>query len=727
MDKSKLIKLNQWTLDPVNNTLIDPDNNKTIIEAKYAVLLEYLAKNADTLVTREQLIQDVWQDRHVEYRTVNSAISRLRKILGGERDDFIKTHPKLGYSLNCRVEFLGKTAPTKKKRATGLKTAKYALYSLIICFVFLSTFWLWFNSFEQEKVPLNQTPPPILTEKDVPVEPLTYMNGWEMAPNLSHEKSLLAYSYQRNRKLLSQLIIKNLKSKKTVVVEPNAETVSPFWSPKSNELFYKSLSKNKCYIKKVHVHPKLKLTAPEIVTSCGQKPDYSDDSGIAISTDEKWLYYIFSHEKASLRVIKRFNLKSRETETLTAPIMNSAGEVELTLHPDNNQLAFMRQHDDFSLEIMILNLTSGELNSVIKRPYLPIALTWSKFSDYLIYIGEDVNTLNAVNINTGNIIPLYQYSKQILAPHMINETEFLLSFGDIHSSNIKQVDLKESSLSSSTLIESSFKDHSAALYKSNGLEIIAFVSNRSGNYQIWLQENEQLQQLTQFEEKPYIENMAFSANGENLLFLKDRKLHVLNMSSKIITSLTHPTNQVKNFIWQCSSDENVLVVAKEKGIWGLYEVNIFTQNSKLLTTNLTSIHGLCDSVGTGQGNYFATTITEKGIFKLTKNLSINKSKQYLTDISDTDFSDNQRWAITKSALYYINGDSNIFEYDFASEQHKKLNFPDIDTYRISIQNNKLILNNLKVSDTFIGKITITDLSERLTANSISQSYKVIDD
>ena len=74
--------------------------------------------------------------------------------------------------------------------------------------------------------------------------------------------------------------------------------------------------------------------------------------------------------------------------------MNSAGDLQLTLSPDNSQLAFMREHDDLSIEIMILNLISGELISVIKLPYLPFSLSWSKFDDYLYqkYINKCISS-----------------------------------------------------------------------------------------------------------------------------------------------------------------------------------------------------------------------------------------------------------------------------------------------------------------------------------------------
>ncbi|WP_281556656.1 winged helix-turn-helix domain-containing protein [Thalassomonas sp. RHCl1] len=710
MDKSRLIKLNQWTLDPVNNTLIDPDNNKTTIEAKYIVLLEYLAKNGDALVTRDQLIQDVWQDRHVEYRTVNSAISRLRKILGGERDDFIKTHPKLGYSLNCQVEFLGKPVANKTKKIKSLN--KYVVFSLILCFALWSISWLQITPLKQEKT----TQPPLLIEKDISVVPLTYMEGWEQAPAISADQTLLAFTHQSNRNTHYQVIVQEQSSKQVLKIEPDNSTGSPFWQPESRVLFYQSFSEKECFIKKVSISSELIASLPEKVVFCGQSSNFNEFTSIAISKDLNWLYYIYRESTLSPSIIKRFHLKSNQIETLTTSSIKFAGDKFLSLSPDDSKLAVMRVHDDYSREIMVLNLLNGELSSIIKPSYSPYPLSWSKFGNHILYTGGDTNTINAVNINTKKHIPLFQHTKQLLDPVMLSETNFLVSFGDLYKSDIKQVDLSKPDLVVSNLINSSFKDHSAAIYENSEREKIAFVSNRSGNYQIWLKEHNKLQQLTQFEGKPYIEDLSFSLNGKNLLFLKDNKLKVLNIDTREVITITQPTKYAKNFTWQCNSNENILVIAKKQGGWGLYRVNIFTQDTKLLTTGLTSIHNFCNNVTNSTANnigeYYASSITEPGIFQLTNNWEIDKTKHYLTQITFNN--NNKLWAVSKSAIYHLDSVNNIYQFNYATQQNKKINIQGVATQSLSIQNNKLILNNLQAANTFIGKITIPDLSKRLT-------------
>ena len=110
LSKHHLIKLRGWIFDPSTKTLFkDDDSNESVnLENKQSLLLQFLIENHSQVINRDQLIETVWFGRIVEELTINAVVSRLRKVLGGEKNDFIKTHPKIGYSLVCEVKFIEK-------------------------------------------------------------------------------------------------------------------------------------------------------------------------------------------------------------------------------------------------------------------------------------------------------------------------------------------------------------------------------------------------------------------------------------------------------------------------------------------------------------------------------------------------------------------------------------------------------------------------------------------
>jgi len=71
-------------------------------------LLLILVENAGRLVSKETLLNEIWQDSFVEEGNLNSTVSRLRKILGETKDEkkYIETIPRVGYRFIADVELV---------------------------------------------------------------------------------------------------------------------------------------------------------------------------------------------------------------------------------------------------------------------------------------------------------------------------------------------------------------------------------------------------------------------------------------------------------------------------------------------------------------------------------------------------------------------------------------------------------------------------------------------
>ena len=110
LSKHHLIKIKDWIFDPSTKSLRKDDGtDETVtLENKQCLLLQFLIENHSQVVNRDQLIETVWFGRIVEELTINAVVSRLRKVLGGEKNDYIKTHPKIGYSLVSEIKFIEK-------------------------------------------------------------------------------------------------------------------------------------------------------------------------------------------------------------------------------------------------------------------------------------------------------------------------------------------------------------------------------------------------------------------------------------------------------------------------------------------------------------------------------------------------------------------------------------------------------------------------------------------
>ncbi|MEW6996946.1 winged helix-turn-helix domain-containing protein [Colwelliaceae bacterium BS250] len=96
--------LDNWLIYPEKST-IKRDDELIHLEPKIMEVLVYLIKNANRVISREELTEQVWQSRFASDEVITRAISVLRKKLGdtGKVHRLIKTVPKHGYVLEHEV------------------------------------------------------------------------------------------------------------------------------------------------------------------------------------------------------------------------------------------------------------------------------------------------------------------------------------------------------------------------------------------------------------------------------------------------------------------------------------------------------------------------------------------------------------------------------------------------------------------------------------------------
>ena len=89
-----------YRLDAQSGMLFrEGEGERVALSPKVAELLVALVQAEGSVLTREQLLQQVWPDTVIEEGGLSSHISMLRKALrmGPTGQDFIETLPKRGY------------------------------------------------------------------------------------------------------------------------------------------------------------------------------------------------------------------------------------------------------------------------------------------------------------------------------------------------------------------------------------------------------------------------------------------------------------------------------------------------------------------------------------------------------------------------------------------------------------------------------------------------------
>ena len=109
--------------------IIESGGKAVSVEPKVMAVLQMLADRAGEVVTREELIADIWDVRFGGDERLSRAISILRGALGdsGGEQSAIQTIPKQGYRLTAQVCEAGEAAPSSGTESPPLALVPHSI------------------------------------------------------------------------------------------------------------------------------------------------------------------------------------------------------------------------------------------------------------------------------------------------------------------------------------------------------------------------------------------------------------------------------------------------------------------------------------------------------------------------------------------------------------------------------------------------------------------------
>src|SRR5947199_745647 len=115
------VRLAEWEVRPEDGSLRSPQAAHRL-EPLLMALLVFLASRAGQVVSKQQLLDAVWEGRFVSDETIKGSLYQLRKVLGDDprRPRFVETLPKRGYRLLVPPVPLAAAAPAPDGTAEDL-------------------------------------------------------------------------------------------------------------------------------------------------------------------------------------------------------------------------------------------------------------------------------------------------------------------------------------------------------------------------------------------------------------------------------------------------------------------------------------------------------------------------------------------------------------------------------------------------------------------------------
>lgn len=131
---------NRFCINTGLNSVTDQQSGKeSRLEPRQMAVLSFLTERVNQLVTREELVKEIWNDYGGGDEGLNQAISFLRKLLDDNNKEIIETIPKKGYVIHAVITEKPFPIITQSKNKLYRMAGLLCLFLIAIYFIYSGT------------------------------------------------------------------------------------------------------------------------------------------------------------------------------------------------------------------------------------------------------------------------------------------------------------------------------------------------------------------------------------------------------------------------------------------------------------------------------------------------------------------------------------------------------------------------------------------------------------
>lgn len=609
--------MGDWLIEPMRNRICHEENEEGVqVEPKVMEVLLCLAERPGKTVTKEQFKEEVWTDTVVTDDVLSRCISELRKVFDDDSRDpsYIETIRKTGYRLIASVEIpedSEESTPTSNVSAIqsedalaspglldqisnnlrvswsgardrwvlvagGIVERKWVMLlgGILGLLLIVSLFsWSGINF-------ATSSPPPNAAT------PFTSFPGEEFDPVLSTNGQQLVFSWRNVDSLRQNIYLMQQGADRPLRLSADSSVDwSPTWSPDGRFVAY---ARDIHGEQQVHIVPSIGgrgRTVHRLHERSLQDVAWSPDTTqttLAISAQQR------PHQAYGLSVVYP---DADSVLSLTTPPLWSLGDSTPVFSPDGSQIAFVRGLVQGVEDIFVMPASGGDPTRVTNDSTNIHGLTWTEDGTHLVY-----------SARREGITGLWRVEADGDAPKLIRSANegMLFSHPSVSSGRLaytqraSQFDIWKlsrstsgSSFQSEPVIASTQEDVNPSI-SPNGKQI-AFVSERSGNYEVWVAQADgsNPSQLTSLN-GPVIQSVSWSYDGSRLSFVARRQgqsdLYVVPAAGGPTSRLTD--TPAEEHVPRWSRNNNWIYFSSNRsGTWEVWRTPVSTADSAQQVTS----------------------------------------------------------------------------------------------------------------------------------------------
>jgi Tol biopolymer transport system component/DNA-binding winged helix-turn-helix (wHTH) protein len=535
--------LGAWLVQPSLGRM-SLDGRTVQVRPKVMDLLAYLAGSPGTVISKETLLNEVWGTEAISESALTRTISELRDALDDDAPQprFLETIPKRGYRLIAAVRPVVSPEENNSRRRRAGALAIWVPVVLIGAAIAL----------------LMPEMPPAEPTAPLRVKPLTSLPGQEGQPCFSPDGKQVAVIWSGEADDNFDVYVKRIGEDSLVRLTTDpARDQSPAWSPDGRAIAFVRGARSGVGLYLVPAQGGAesflgnlrRASTPTWTPARSRILDWFPDGRALAVADQNSPGEPFN--------IIRISVETGERHQLTSAPPHSYGDSEPDVSPDGRTLAFTRSLSRDSSDIHIIPATGGEPRRLTFDDNVITGLAWTEDGRSIVFSSERGATAGAgslwrvpVGASTSRSEPqqLSGIGPRAIVPAIASRGRLLAYQEYLADTSLWRA--ATSGLGSPERIISSTREETLADYSPDGARI-AFASNRSGSWEIWIAnaDGSQSRQLTTYAAAP-ARFPRWSPNGRLLAFT-----HATEGNADIYT-MTPEGSSIRRLTLEPSREEN---------------------------------------------------------------------------------------------------------------------------------------------------------------------------
>lgn len=642
-------QLQDYLVTPLEHSVSYRNEESKALQPKFIEVLAFLAHKYPQLVTREELIEEIWNgNQFVGEKALTNAVWNLRKALSNDDVPIIETIRKTGYRLLVEPQFI-EAKPTITQALNEELTAKKSLtlYS-VITIATLSIIGVLLFLFYPKDIAREATR----------LDSLTSAPGRELFPDISHDQKYLLYSWRKINHP-ADLFVKDLTQPdlppKQLTFSPESEA-SPVWGRDNLTVYFyrKAWSQSDCKIIKMVV-----ATSQETeIASCPATSNIYLD----ISPDFKTLAFTGnSNEEGTGIYFQDLTDLAKPPRRFSCIDSCDYTDRSISFSPDGQYAAVTRRAESLIEDVHLVNLSDNSAKQLTFGEGDIKGLTWSSDSKRVVYAVKSSMSRygRVVDIVSGEIKPLNIDGFSF--PRSVPNSDDIVFHQWRVPAFVAYMPL-DSDIAATPfpMIQSSFS-HTSAQYSAIN-DQIAYISNESGYNEIWLAKPDGTARKRLTKLKNNLIAPRWSHDGEHIAFLatltdrESSKIYILNVNNLSVRELHTPFDNIYRPSWSLDGKSIIAAgtIAKDSK---LYRIPVDGSEPEVIADTVARF-----AIETSDNKIWYVKNSRRGLWMI----DLAKNNKPVQVIARKQFKALYNWTVGNNGIYFQTDRENHHRIDFYS-------------------------------------------------------------